>query len=200
MTRKALVCSVPVILVCAVLALSCGGDAGITPQEPVPDYNQGLQDAWNLFRSGHRQEAENLFTRLSAAYPGRGEPRTGLGWCLLRRPDLPAAIDVFNESLAIQRDPDAYAGIAVAASALGLDSLAVAAVVAVEEPAYLFVGDPTLSYIDLTLIRAVAEFHLMRWEDCRRSLLALEPSLDIDLGAWDFREQLLAAIEQVSGR
>ena len=88
---------------------------------------------------------------------------------------------------------------AVAASALGRDSLAVEMASRCTDDSYIFIGNPDFTYTDIVYIRALGEFHLRRYEDCYASLMILYPELAVDMEAYDFREQLFVELQRLRG-
>ena len=83
---------------------------------------------------------------------------------------------------------------------MGMDSVAVAATSWATDPSWVFVGDADFGHRDIVYIRALGEFHLRRYANCYASLLILIPNLRIDLEAFDFREDLFAALESLRGQ
>lgn len=188
----------PILL--ALALTSCSNDGGGVPQEPAVDFNEELQRAWNQFRSQDIETASASFELLSRGFPGAPEPRTGLGWCAIVTDDLEGALAIFDEAGGMQGDRETLAGIAVAASAMGRDSLAVDAATAALDPVWAFVGDPEFGYSDLVYIKALGEFSLKRYDDCYASLLLLVPDLQVDMEAFDYREDLFAELESLRER
>jgi hypothetical protein len=176
---------------------SCSNDGGGVPQEPAIDFNEELQRAWTQFRSQDFSTASTSFELLSGGFPDAPEPRTGLGWCAIVADDLEGALDIFEDAGGMHGDRETLAGIAVAASATGRDSLAVEAATAALDPMWTFVGDPEFGYTDLVYMKALGEFNLRRYDACYASLLLLIPNLQIDMEAYDFREDLFAALESL---
>ncbi len=183
-----------------VLVLPCCSPKGGTPQEPAIDFNEELQRAWSQFRAHDFPAASVSFRLLSRRFPEAPEGRIGLGWCQVVADSLGAAYTSFGLAGGLRGDADAVAGIAVVASAMGWDSIAVEASSKATDPTWLFGGDPEFGYRDLVFIKALGEFHLLRYEDCYATLLILIPNLRIDLGAFDFREELFAALESLRGQ
>ncbi len=176
--------------------LSCSSKtAAPAPQEPPLDLNEQTQKGWDLFRSRNYTSSASVFRRLIVAFPDAPAPYIGLGWCDVERDSLNQALDLFEHSLRLDSQVDALSGVVVSASALGRDSLAVHAAYQVRDTGYVFDGRPTFGYAQVVYLRALGEFHLLRWEDCYASLRILDPELDVDLAAWDFREQLFAALQ-----
>lgn len=181
--------------------VSCAGErTRPAPQEPPLDLNEMIQQGWDLFRAGAIPESAGIFRQLIVEFPDAPIPYTGLGWCEVDQDSLPAALDLFAHALRLNEENDALAGTAVTASALALDSLAVDAAYRIHQTDYVFQGDPRFGYTQVIYLRALGEFHLLRWADCYASLRILDPELDIDLAAWDFREQLFAALEGLRER
>lgn len=181
----------------ALLLLSCGGDDKPAPQEPAIDANLELQQGWALFRAGDFEAARLRFERVVEALPEIPDGYVGRGWCQLELDSLEAAALTLDFADRIAEDPDIDAGIALLASLRGDDSLAVEASARVDDPSYVFFGDPTFRYRDLVYIRAVALFHLLRWSECYEALRILDAGLVIDLEAYDFRQRLFDAIEEI---
>jgi tetratricopeptide (TPR) repeat protein len=188
-----------VLLILLVWLPACG-EEGFTPQDAPIDPDLEIQIGWAHFRSREYVEALARFSRLVREIPDAADGHIGAGWCRLELDSLEAAIVSLSTATLLSDNADGYAGLAVAASALGQDELAVTAAEAVVDETYVFLGDPTFTYTDLVYIRALGQFHLLRWEDCYRSLLILWPDLEIDLSAFDFRDRLFAALEQLRGR
>lgn len=178
------------------LLASCGTNRNLVPQEPPVDRNQKIDRAWALFVAGDYAEARAIFEEIIDHFPDDAAGHVGRGWCAVETDSLDLAYTSFQTSLQLADDPDGIAGLAVAASALGIDSVAVAAASRVGED-YQFSKIPSLDYRDLVFIRALGEFHLRRYVDCYASLRILNPSLQIDLDEYDFREQLFAALESI---
>ncbi len=187
-------------LLLLLLTPSCSHKGGGTPQEPAIDLNEELQRAWGQFRARDFPSATVSFRLLTRSFPDAAEPRAGLGWCQIVVDSLDDAYASFTLAGGMSGDAETRAGIAVAASAMGRDSIAVAAASTATDPLWIFVGDPEFGYADLVYIKALGEFHLRRYEDCYASLLILIPDLRIDLAAFDFREDLFAALESLRGR
>jgi hypothetical protein len=162
--------------------------------------NEELQRAWGQFRARDFPKAMVSFRLLSRRFPDAAEPRVGIGWCQIVADSLEDAYATLELAGGVQGDADTRAGIAVVASAMGQDSIAVAAASTASDPLWIFVGDPEFGYDDLLFIKALGEFHLRRYEECYASLLVLIPELRIDLEAYDFREDLFAALEALRGR
>jgi len=173
---------------------ACDDGGGIVPPPPTIDRNQEILLGWNLFRATDYSGAAIHFARLVEHFPDATEGYVGLGWCEIELEDLPLAIVYFEKATRLADDPDGFAGLAVAASALGRDSLAVEAAAWFTDEQYLFIGDPTLGFTDLVYIRALGQFHLRRYEDCYASLRILRSWLEIDMDAYDFREQLFSQL------
>ncbi len=183
-----------------VLALPCCSPKGGTPQEPAIDFNEELQRAWGQFRAHDFPAASVSFRLLSRRFPEAAEGRVGLGWCQIVADSLEAAYASFGLAGGLRGDDNAVAGIAVVASAMGWDSIAVEASSKATDPTWIFGGDPQFGYPDLVFIKALGEFHLLHYEDCYATLLILIPDLRIDLGAFDFREELFSALESLRGQ
>ena len=176
--------------------VSCGKEnAPPAPQEPPLDLNEQTQKGWDFFRSGGYSSSAAVFRQLIDLFPDAPAPYVGLGWCDVERDSLQAALELFDHALRLDEEDDALAGTVVTASALALDSLAVDAAYRIHETNYIFHGNPRFGYLQIVYLRALGEFHLLRWTGCYASLRILDPELDIDLAAWDFREQLFAAFE-----
>ncbi len=186
-------------LLLVVILPCCSPKGGGTPQEPAVDFNEELQRAWGQFRARDFPAATTSFRLLSHRFPEAVEGRIGLGWCQVVADSLEDAYASFGQAGGMQGEPDAIAGIAVVASAMGWDSTAVEAASRANDPTWIFVGDPDFGYRDLVFIRALGQFHLRRYEDCYASLLILIPDLRIDMEAFDFREDLFAALESSRG-
>jgi tetratricopeptide (TPR) repeat protein len=181
--------------------VSCGEEsAPPEPIPPLPDLNEQTQKGWESFRAGGYSASAGIFRELISLYPDAPAPYVGLGWCDIERDSLDAALDLFDHALRLDEEIDALAGTVVAASALALDALAVDAAYRVRRMDYIFQGNPQFGYRQVVYLRALAEFHLLRWDDCYASLKILDPDLDIDLDAWDFREQIFAALESLRER
>ena len=183
-----------------VFLLACSDDGGIVPQPPQIDRNHELQQGWSLFRQRDYDTAANHFTAVVDHFPDAADGYIGLGWCEIELDHLELGLDHLQTADRLADEPDAIAGIAVAASALGLDSLAVETALRCTDESYLFIGNPTLSYTDLVYIRALGEFHLLRYEDCYESLRLLDDDIVIDMEAYDFREQLFEELDRLWGR
>ncbi|MBM3287094.1 MAG: hypothetical protein FJY88_07050 [Candidatus Eisenbacteria bacterium] len=181
------------------LLAACQKDPTPPAQQPPLDFNAEIQRGWSLYRNHQYAEAEATFRGLVEGFPHESEPLVGRGWCEVETDSLDLAIRLFQTAIEMEALPDAFAGIAVTASALGRDSLAVAAAHEITDPSYLFIGDPYLGYQRIVYLRALGEFHLRRWQDCYDSLLILRSWLEIDLDDYDFREQLMAALESLRG-
>lgn len=181
--------------------VACGQEsAPPEPQEPPLDLNEQTQKGWDLFRSGGYSASAGVFRDLITLFPDAPAPYVGLGWCDVERDSLRAAIDLFDQALRLDEESDALAGVVVAASALALDSIAVDAAYRIHRTDYIFQGNPQFGYPQVVYLRALAEFHLLRWADCYASLRILDPELGIDLTALDFREQLFAALDGLRDR
>jgi hypothetical protein len=178
----------------------CSHDKG-TPQEPSVDFREELDLAWGQFRAHDYSASAVSFRLLLRRFPDTTEPRVGLGWCELATDSLADAFETFQDAGGLRGGVDALAGLAVAASAMGQDSIAVeAASRAATDPLWVFVGGHDLGYRDLVFIEALGEFHLRRYEECYASLRILIPDLRIDLDAFDFREDLFSALESLRGQ
>ncbi len=182
------------------LASGCSDETKRPPQEPAADYDALVQQAWAAFDSGDYDSARAIFNQLIASFPDAAEGHTGFGWCEIVEQRLESALAALLEADRLGGGADAAAGLAVAASALGRDEIALEAAARVEDPSYVFSGDPQFTFRDLLYIRALAEFHLLRYEDCYSTLNILMPDLWIDFDEYDFREQLFAALESLEGR
>jgi hypothetical protein len=180
---------------------SCGKEAAPpAPEEPPLDLNAQTQKGWDFFRNGAYSSSATVFRQLIDLFPDAPAPYVGLGWCDVERDSLQAALELFEHALRLDEEVDALAGTVVTASALALDSLAVEASYRIRGTDYIFQGNPQFGYPQVVYLRALGEFHLLRWTDCYASLRILDPELDIDLTAWDFREQLFAALEGLRDR
>jgi hypothetical protein len=180
----------------ALLLIACGEEkAPPAPQEPPPDLNEQTQKGWDLFRSHDYPASASTFRGLIEAFPSAPDPYVGLGWCQVEMDSLPQALVLFSQALRFEEQPDAVAGLAVVASALGRDSLAVDAASRLSDSGYIFVGNPAFGYRQVIYLLALGQYHLLRYQECYASLRILDPNLDVDLDAWDFREQILAALE-----
>jgi hypothetical protein len=178
---------------------ACGEESFVPRDKPI-DPDEEIQIGWARFRDGQYLEALSRFSRVVVQHPDAADGHVGAGWSRIELDSLETAITSLRTATNLVDHADGYAGLAVAASALGYDSLAVAAAEAVDDETYLFIGDPTFSYTDVVYIRALGQFHLLRYEACYRSLLILDPGLEIDLGAFDFRDRLFEALERLRGR
>ena len=187
-------------LLLLLLLPSCAGENGGTPQEPAVDFGEEIQRAWTQFRARDFDAASVSFRLLSRRFPQATEGRIGLGWCHIVADSLADAYALFEEVGGVHGGAEAAAGLAVAASAMGRDSVAVEAASQVDDPLWLFVGDPEFGYRDLVFIRALGEFHLLRYGECYATLRVLIPELLIDMEAFEFREDLFAALESLRGR
>lgn len=170
------------------------------PQEPPLDLNEMTQQGWEMFRAGAISQSAGIFRQLIGEFPDAPIPYSGLGWCEIEQDSLPEALGLFGHSLGLDEEDDALAGTVVTASALALDSIAVDAAYRIRETGYVFQGDPHFGYRQVIYLRALGEFHLLRWAACYASLRIIDPELEIDLAAWDFREQLFAALEGLRER
>lgn len=187
-------------LLMALLVSACSNDGGGTPQEPPIDFNTEVQRAWGLFRARDFPGATNSFRQLTVRVPDAAEGYVGLGWCQIVADSLELAYGTLERAGRLGDEEDGAAGLAVAASALGLDSAAVEAASRITDPLWLFVGDPNFGYRDLVYIKALGEFDLRMYENCYASLQILVPELRIDLNAFDFREELFTALESLRGQ
>jgi tetratricopeptide (TPR) repeat protein len=188
------------IVICLLVFLACDDESGVVPQPPQIDRNHELQRGWSLFRMKDYDAAAVHFDAVVEHFPDAADGYIGLGWCEIERDHLELALDHLQTADRLANEPDAIAGIAVAASALGLDSLAVEAASRCTDDSYLFIGDPDVGYTDLVYIRALGEFHLLRYEDCYASLRILDRNLEIDMEAYDFREQLFRELQRMRSR
>lgn len=186
-------------LLMALLVSSCSNDSGGTPQEPPIDFNTEIRRAWGLFRARDFPAATVSFRLLTRRVGDAPEGYVGLGWCQIVADSLSLAYGTLERAGRLGDNKEGDAGLAVAASALGLDSVAVHAASRITDPLWLFVGDPSFGYRDLVYIKALAEFHLRRYDDCYGSLQILLPNLRIELSAYDFREELFSALESLRG-
>lgn len=183
-----------------VLLAGCSNETRRPPQEPAVDFDARVQEAWREFDSGNIPSARTIFAELTDAFPDAAEGHTGLGWCSIAEDRPEEGLTPLVEANRLAGGSDAAAGLAVAASALGRDSLAVDAAAQVTDTSYVFSGDSDFTYRDVVYIRALGEFHLLRYEDCHRSLSILIPDLWIDFREYDFREQIFAALESLRER
>ena len=186
-------------LLAPLLLASCAQESAFVPQETPIDPEHEIQRGWALFRERDYRGAMVPFGGVAEQFPSAPGGHVGLGWCRVEIDSLEAALRDFRTAERLGGDADGHAGLAVTASALGLDSLAVAAAERVEDPAYQFTGDPEFGYTDLLYIRALGLFHLARYADCYATLRMIDPSLSIDLDAYDFREQLFLALQSLRG-
>ncbi len=178
---------------------ACSDDGRIVAQEPTVDENEEIQRGWALFRARDFTSAADRFRLVIETSPDAAPGYVGLGWCEIETDSLPNAYKTLDRAVTLSDDPDGFAGLAAAASALGRDSTAVEASLQITDENYLFTGDPSFSYTDLVFIRALGLFHLLRYEDCLEALQILNPFLEIDLGAFDFREQLFKELQELRG-
>ena len=187
-------------MLCLLAFLACGDKEEIVPQPPQIDRNHEIQQGWSLFRMSDYDAAAVHFETVVEHFPDAADGHIGLGWCEIERDHLGPALEHLETADRLAYEPDAIAGIAVVASALGLDSLAVESASRCTDNSYLFIGNPDLSYTDLVYIRALGEFNLLRYEDCYASLRILDTDLEIDMEAYDFREQLFSELQRMRGR
>jgi tetratricopeptide (TPR) repeat protein len=174
---------------------ACSDESRVAPQEPPLDRSYENQQGWSLFRSTDIQGAAIHFNRLVEHFPDAADGYLGLGWCEIELDRLEQAIAYLETAIRLSDEPDAFAGLAVAASALGRDSVAVDAASRFNNVEYLFLGDPEFGFTDLVYIRALGQFHLLRYEDCYASIQILRPSFEIDMSAYDFRTQLFRQLQ-----
>ena len=187
-------------LIALLLFPACGDDGGVVPQETPIDVDHEIQQGWALFRARDFTGAAIHFRLVVQESPDAADGYIGLGWCEIEADSLSRAYATLETATRLDDDPDGLAGIAVAASALGRDSVAVAAASSITDTGYLFTGDQSFGYTDLVYIRALGEFHLRRYEECCASLRILKPDLVIDLDAYYFREQIFIALSLLRGR
>ncbi|MBD3162530.1 MAG: hypothetical protein GF346_09220 [Candidatus Eisenbacteria bacterium] len=187
------------VAVALFLLASCAEDEPFVPQETPIDADQEIQEGWALFRELDPRAALIPFGRVADRFPADPRGHVGLGWCRIELDSIRTALEDLRTAALLGDEPDGHAGLAVAASALGLDSLAVAAATRIEDPGYRFTGDPDFGYPDLLYIRALGLFHLGRYEECYAALRTLDPAITIDLEAYDFRERLFRALESLRG-
>jgi tetratricopeptide (TPR) repeat protein len=185
------------ITVLGLCLVACKDEGGVDPQPPLIDRNYEIQQGWSLFRMTDYDGAAIHFDRIIEHFPDAADGYIGLGWCEIQQDQLELALGHLETANRLAEEPDAIAGTAVAASALGRDSLAVEAASRCTDESYIFIGNPELTYFDLVYIRALGQFHLRRYEDCYASLRILNSSLDIDMEAFDFREQLFAHLQYI---
>lgn len=197
---RPLTCWPCLMVLCLLLFSACNDEGGVVPQPPLIDRNHELQQGWYLFRITDYIGAAVHFDRIVEHFPDAADGYIGLGWCETERDELDRALDYFETANRLADEPDAIAGTAVAASALGRDSLAVEMASRCTDDSYIFIGNPELTYTDLVYIRALGEFHLRRYDDCYASLRILRPSWEIDMQAYDFREQLFAELQHLRGQ
>lgn len=189
----------PALLFLALLS-GCSGDTKRPPQEPAVDFDEQVQEGWAAFNAGNLPASRAIFLDLVESFPDAAEGYTGLGWCEISQGNPATGLETLLAADRLAGGADAAAGLAVAASAVGRDSIAVEAAARITDSSYVFAGDPDFTYRDVVYIRALGEFHLLRYEDCYTSLSILAPDLWIDFREYDFREQLFAALESLRGR
>ena len=185
------------LTVLCLLLPACNDEGELVPQTPWFDRNHEIQQGWSLFRMADYDGAAVHFDRVIEHFPDAADGYIGLGWCEIERDQLEHALVLLETAIGLADEPDAIAGTAVAASALGRDSLAVEAASMCTDDSYLFIGNPDLRYTDLVYIRALGEFHLRRYEECYASLRILDNNLEIDFEAYDFREQLFNELQDL---
>ena len=192
----------PLRWLCLIVLLAlpaCSDEGRIAPQDPTVDPNEEIQRGWELFRARDFHSAADLFRRVIENRPNAAAGYIGLGWCEIEVDSIANACETLERAVALSNDVDGFAGLAAAASALGRDSTAVEASLHVSEESYIFIGDPSFSYTDVVFIRALGLFHLLRYEECLEALQILDPYLEIDLGALDFRELLFNKLQSLRG-
>jgi hypothetical protein len=186
------------VLTAFVILCACGQDEKPNPQAPSVDPNVELQEGWAGFRHRDYSSARGHFEQVILVLPGAPEGYVGRGWCQTVMDSLEAAALSFEQADQLGGEPDGSAGAALVAFLLGNDELAAdAAARVLSDRGYVFFGEPTFEYKDLVYIRAVSLFHLLRWEECYETLRLAFSWLEIDLDAYDFREQLFDAIERL---
>lgn len=178
---------------------ACGEDNNVVPVEQPPDLNEEIQVGWALYHEGDYPAAATQFERVIEHFPDSADGYVGLGWCEIELDHPETALVSLETAIRLGDNSDGVAGLAVVASALGRDSIAVEAASSISDETYLFIGNPRFGYTDLVYIRALGEFHLTRYEDCHESIKILDPDFEIDFDAYDFREHLFLKLERLRG-
>lgn len=177
---------------------ACGSDTATPPPPPPPSEEERLSEAWERYRGRRYEEARNLFTAMSADFPGSDAPWLGIGWSLARLDSFPAAEAACDSALDRRQTEDIMVARAIIQLARGRDDAAIASLDAGYRFPYQLRWDPTIDDRTVAVTRGLALFNLGRYQESLAALQVTWPDVTVDLEAVDLREQLarlLAALE-----
>ncbi len=182
------------------LFAACGSETKVTPPDPPPTLEERLSSAWGRYLAADYRGARLEFLAIVAAFDSSSAPWLGLAWTAAQQDSLSRAVVAADSSISLGAGEDGWVARAFITGAAGDDSLALDALAQGYRAPYHLRFDPRVNDEAVTVLRAISLFDLARYAQCYDALREIDPTLELDLEAFDFREALareLARLERL---